>query len=692
MKRGILLTIIAVLLCYMAVDAQNYDRYNYFHEEAVRLKNEGKLNEARDKFKRIKEICKGGIPIDNDLDRMIRECTTLSVSENGLQFDAAGGQTKNVTVRTNADYFRVSSGSAWCKVMKKGDVVSVSCETNIQPDVRKANVVVAADGRTVSINVSQLGGRLEFEANPDTVSFTKYGETKGVAIYTNASSWLVEPAPNWIECRKNDTMLFIKSSPNPLAEAREATLIVNVFEEKFPIVVHQAESDTMFSFSKEELVLPCSDSEDFLKVESNCGQWEVSTPDNWIDVSANQDIVMVHVLPNESPFSRRGTISIGAGHRLFEVPVYQYAFMSKKPVLKPEIDDEGSANQGMIAVTSIPDNLKVTIVNDLGESSVRYTPFDMPVDYSHYSLKMGLERRELFTNEQQRNVQFKPGLRFATITWAPKASVGMMTGFVGSKSWGAYAHFNANTPIVKAFDSIGSGLSGYNLTIGPVFRPNKFPYVGAYAGIGMGAYSGLPHYGLDYEAGVMGFYKNLMLTMGFHTSRLNAEVQHTSFALGLGGYLKRYYDSSLGYCASDSRRWFSLNYVSRPAVNGKGVMIGDLGKEKLRAYLKAMYLPDTQASDSLDIKNIEGGAGILITPVNGLIDVTLGVSATANLSGLEERFQGMGVELGAILNVWRFPITVMLHESDLLGDRHLYVDFGIGFHLGEFKKSKCSYQ
>jgi hypothetical protein len=121
-------------------------------------------------------------------------------------------------------------------------------------------------------------------------------------------------------------------------------------------------------------------------------------------------------------------------------------------------------------------------------------------------------------------------------------------------------------------------------------------------------------------------------------------------------------------------------------------MIGDLGKEKLRAYLKAMYLPDTQASDSLDIKNIEGGAGILITPVNGLIDVTLGVSATANLSGLEERFQGMGVELGAILNVWRFPITVMLHESDLLGDRHLYVDFGIGFHLGEFKKSKCSYQ
>ena len=197
---------------------------------------------------------------------------------------------------------------------------------------------------------------------------------------------------------------------------------------------------------------------------------------------------------------------------------------------------------------------------------------------------------------------------------------------------------------------------------------------------------------MDFEAGVIGFYKNLLLTLGFHTSRLASDVQNTSFTVGIGGYLKRYYDSRLGYCASDSRRWFSLNYVFRPAENGIGLMVGDLGKERVRVYLKAMYLPSMQTFDSLNNRRIEGSAGIVFTPVNGLIDMTLGASAVADISGVNDWYRGAGVELGAILNVWRFPVTIMLHESDLLGSRHLYVDFGVGFHLGEFEKSKCSYQ
>ena len=70
MKKGFLLTILA-LMCHLAVFAQNYDRYNYFHDEAVKLKNEGKLDEAKEKFKKIRVICQGGIPENNDLDKMI---------------------------------------------------------------------------------------------------------------------------------------------------------------------------------------------------------------------------------------------------------------------------------------------------------------------------------------------------------------------------------------------------------------------------------------------------------------------------------------------------------------------------------------------------------------------------------------------------------------------------------------------
>jgi hypothetical protein len=690
MKKGILLTVLVVLLCQLAVIAQNYDRYNYFHEEAVKLKNEGKLVEAKEKFKKIKVICKGGIPEDNDLDKMIRECTTISLSENNLEFESFGGRTKNVTVKVNASTFKASSNSKWCKVGKKGNTISVSCENNDTPNPRNAIVSVMADGRIVSFGVYQLGGELDFEAIPDSVFFTKMCDTVEISIFTNADSWRVDSIPDWIEYQSSDSVLYLRSMQNNHVESREATLYIAVADDWFPIFVCQAQSDTTITVNKEELVFPSAETRNFLSVGSNFNDWQIVTSNDWILASVNKDTVTVQVQQNESLFSRHGWVKIGSGSRFCKVLVHQYAFTSETPVLKSEISNDGES-KGAIMVNSIPNDLKVTIIDDGEESSVRYTPFDLPIDYGHYSLIMGLERREVFANERQQDVLFKPGLRFATITWSPKTTFGMMSGYVGSQSWGAFAHFQANTPLVTTFSGEDQQ-AGYSMTFGPVYCPNGFPFIGAYAGVGIGGYVAEPHVGLDYEAGIMGFYKHFMLTMGFHTTRISSSMKTTQFMLGMGGYLKRYYDTQLGYCSSDSRRWVSLNYVFRPSENGKGFMVGDMGKDKVRAYLKALYLPTANSSDSLAVRNVEGGLGLIFTPANGLIDMCVGVSGTVNIKGLKDRFQGVGLELGTILNIWRFPLTVFLHESDLFGERHLCVDFGIGFHLGEFGRSKCSYQ
>ena len=665
MKKGFLLTLIAFFLCQLTVVAQNYDRYNSFHDEAVKLKNEGKLNEAKEKFKKIRVVCKGGIPEDNDLDKMIRECTTISFSESELQFEAKGNQTKQVNVRVNADSFKASSNEKWCKVNKKGNAVTVSCERNDSPVTRTASVSVSADGKT-------------------------------------------DFSPSWLDYQLSDSILILQSKKNEMATVREDTLYLIVIgvigQPRFPIAVSQAAADTIISADKEELVVPCTGSLERLTVQSNLNQWCVSSSDDWILVSAGADMVTVSVSKNESLFSRHGWVKLELGNKSCEVPVHQKAFASPHPKLTSEIVDAASS-KGSVAVNSLPSDLKVTVIDDAGESSVKYTPFDLPVDYGHYSLQMGFERREVFANEQQQDVVFKPGLRFAALTWSPKKAFGMMSGFVSANSWGAYTHVQANTPVVTNFNAENPELAGYNITFGPVFRHNKFPYLGAYAGVGIGGYVREPHVGLDYEAGLMGFYKNVMVTAGFHTSRMfKPSVKSTGFMLGVGGYLKRYYDSDLGYCASDSRRWISVNYVFRPTEKGKGFMVGDLGSRKVRAYIKALYLlpelsmdlpteqPAERVADSVKIRNLEGSAGILFTPVNGLIDLCVGVSAAMNITGLEKRFQGLGVEVGTILSIWRFPITVFLHESDILGERHLCVDFGFGFHLGEFGKSKCSYQ
>ena len=177
---------------------------------------------------------------------------------------------------------------------------------------------------------------------------------------------------------------------------------------------------------------------------------QVLPSDDWIQpISINMNSVKVQVRKNESLFSRHGWIRVGMGRRFCKVVVHQCAHASTPPVLVSEIKADGESSKGAVMVNSIPSDLKVTIMDDGGESNVRYTPFDIDIDYGHYSLQMGFERREVFANDRQQDVLFEPGLRFASITWSPNTALGMMTGYVGAKSWGAYTHFQANLPFVS---------------------------------------------------------------------------------------------------------------------------------------------------------------------------------------------------------------------------------------------------
>lgn len=684
-----------VFACCLAVEAQDYSRYDFFHDEAVKLMSQGKLVEAKAKLENIKKTCKGAIPPDNDLDALILRCIVISPSVRYLQFDPQDNEEQCVAVTYNMSQFKASSNSDWCHVSKNKtkNYLYIKCDDNLLPKDRTATVTISSEGKVVTISVVQHGGEVKLVVHPDTVRFTKGKCIGEVIVYTNADLWDVDSLPNWIEAQKATDTLTLVASANEKAMPRKATVYVVANQRRMPVSVFQAGSDTLISATRDELVFSNEENTLSFGVTSNLAGWQVQSSDEWIEAWADHDTVRVMAHQNLSVFSRHGTVKVRAGNRFVDVLVHQRPYVSEPPILKSELGDGGNTDTDAIHVSSFPDGIKVTVYNDDHTvSSVNFTPFDMPIDYMHYTLQAGFEKKEAFLNDKQQDVVFEPGLRFAAFTWSPKAAIGMMSGFIGTRSWGAYSHFQVNTPFVTDFVSGGRWLSGYNLTFGPVFQPKKFPYVGAFAGVGLGGYVGEPHIGLDYEAGLMGFYKNVVVSMGFHTSRiLTSSVKTTSFMIGIGGYLKRYYDSELGYCASDSRRWTSLNYVFRPKENGMGLMIGDVGSGKARAYFKAMYLRP-ESTDSLSVKNLEAGLGLMFTPVSGLIDLCIGASGAVNLSGLEDRFQGVGVELGAVLNVWRIPLTVFLHEVDLFGDRHLCVDFGIGFHFGKFGKANSTYQ
>ena len=694
MTKKTLLTIIALFVSFLTLEAQDYSRYNAFHEEAVRLMAQGKLVEAKTKLETIKKTCKGAIPPDNDLDALIIKCIVITPSTRYLQFDSHDIEEQCVTVTYNMGQFKASSNSDWCHVSKNKtkNCIYVVCDDNVLPKDRSATITLNSEGKIATITVVQVGGDVKLIVQPDSLNFPKESHVGELHVYTNAESWSVDSVPNWIKTKIGTDTLTLVASANKKALPREAKIYVVAGERRIPARVFQAGSDTLISASPSELVFPNEENTQSFSVTSNLTRWQVDTSDEWIEAWKDRDTVRVMVHQNLSVFSRHGQVRVSAGKRGVDVKIHQRPYVSERPVLKSELNDTVNANTDEIHVSSFPDGIKVTVYNDDHTvSSVNFTPFDIPVDYMHYTLQAGFEKKEAFLNDKQEDIVFEPGLRFATFTWSPKAAIGMMSGFIGSHSWGVYSHFQVNTPFVSDFSPGERWLSGYNITFGPVFQPKKFPYIGAYVGLGLGGYVAEPHIGLDYEAGLMGFYKNIMISMGFHTSRVNSTVRTTSFMLGVGGYLKRYYDAKLGYCASDSRRWTSVNYVFRPKEKGMGVMVGDIGSGKTRAYFKGMYL-QPQSSDSIPVKNMEAGVGVLFTPVNGLIDLCIGASAAFNLSGLDKRYQGVGIEVGTVLNVWRIPFTVFLHEADLFGKRHLCIDFGIGFHIGKFGKANSTYQ
>ena len=649
--------------------------YETQRQKGIELYNKGEYSAAYKNFEAAK-MCTD-LPSNNDLDTWLGKCNiVVKLSVKTLNFNATGTEEQCVDVSTNAKSFKVGSTPSWCKVTQQGKTLYVSCQDNVAVAPRDARIVVTSGGKTVFFEVIQKSADLEVEFQPENLLLKSTPETRQVLVHSNAPDWEVQNVPSWLLTERKEDTLFVVSSNNVSSAFREAELLFSFAGQSIPFSVRQQPGDTIIEVNQPELVFPREGRAFDLTVSSSIDSWNADASQQWIGVERKGNKLTVAVTENKDVFSRHGFVRIAVGNRSVDVPVHQAPYVSEKPTPVSDLQGLSEIDKESIMVTSFPSELVVYV----DDTIQKITPFSHPVDFEHHSLQMGFERRDVFFNGNQGDIVFEPGLRFATLTLTTPNTFGLMSGFVTSNLFGAYGHAQFTTPFVKEFEADTVGLAGYHLTFGAVYQP--IPYLGVYAGLGLGAFEARPHIGIEFEMGVMGFYKNAILSMGFHTSRVNSSVKHTGFMIGVGGYLKRFYDQGFDYCTSDSRRWWSVNYMFRPAQRGKGVMFSDIGSEKTRVYIKALYLNPTPT-----VKGFDASAGVVFTPAGGLVDVTMGVGAGVNVMGLDRIFQGIDMEMGAILNLWRIPVTFMLHESDLFGNRHLYVDFGVGFHFGDFKHS-----
>lgn len=657
--------------------------YETTRKLGIDLYNKGDLSAAAKKFEAAK-FCPDK-PANNDLDAWLGKCiVVVRLTPHELVFEAKDAEEQTVEISTNAKSFKLGTVPQWLKVTQQGKILEVSCEDNLDVSPRVAKIPVQSGGKVSYLEVTQNSADLEMEFDPESVVFSSQEEFKSVLVTTNAPEWVVDTLPSWLISDKREDTLLLFCAKNASPNYRNGEVVINASGQQFGLVVSQVPGDTVVDASRKSLVVPCEYSTDQFRVISNMPGWSVESAQQWITVVPEKETVTVMVQENQSLFSRHGSIRVNSGRRYCEIEVHQAPHVSSFTMPESELKKFMVISKDTVMVRTVPSELVVYV-----DDSIRQiTPFPCQVDFEHHSLLVGFERKEYLFNEQQQDILIEPGLRFAHLTFTSPKNIGLRTGFVSANQFGAYFHFQTSRPVFKEqlLDTISP--NGFHFLVGPVYCPIQ--YLGIYAGVGCGIYEGVPTgkpvgvptFGLDYEAGLMGFFKNVSVSMGFRTSRWAPGQKSTTFVFGLGGYLKRYYDPHLGYCSSDSRRWWSLNYMTRPAQNGKGVMFSDLGKGRSRAYIKALYLRPDDA-----IKGMDASVGLVFTPVNGIIDMTVGVGAAVNFVGTEEKFQGVGLEMGTILNIWRIPITVMLHEWDLTGNRQLFVDFGFGFHLGEFSRS-----
>lgn len=677
--RLLLLAVFALSLPILSRAQENC--YESQRSKGIQLYNQGEYAKAS-KFFEAAKYCTD-LPSNNDLDAWLEKCViVVKLSSKRLTFDATGGEDQVVEVSTNAKSFRVSNECSWCTVTQQAKSFTVICDDNTEVAPRETRLTITSGGKTVYLEVFQEAAGLEFKFDPNSVVFGSSASLQRVYVVSNVPDWTVASVPSWLIAERKEDSLSLACTKNSSPFARNAEVMISAHGQEFPLPVRQHPGDTVVETHTSEMVFANDGGMDRVRVFCNMDQWDVESSDNWIDVRKEQDSVKVMATDNPSVFSRHGSFKVFCGSRFTEVAVHQAPHVSSFTMPESELKNMMISDKETIMVTSIPPGLRVHI----DDSLTRATPFSLHVDFEHHSLLLGFERREYLFNEKQQDIEFKPGLRFANITYTSPKIIGLRTGFVSANKFGGYTHFQASLPIVKEFvlDSISP--RGYHLFMGPIYQPIQ--YAAVYAGVGIGVYEGaksgkldLPMVGFDYEAGVMGFYKHMMLSAGFRSSRWSGH-KSTTFVVGVGGYLKRYYDKKYGYCAGDSRRWWSVNYVARPADHGRGVMFGDLGSERFRAYLKGLYLTPNDS-----IKNGDFTIGFIVTPLDGLIDLCVGTGMEVNFKGSTTKTPKWGVEAGVILNLWRIPLTVMLHETDLLNDHRLVVDLGIGFHLGDFKRS-----
>lgn len=726
-------------------------------DSGKKLYNQGKYEEAKERFQRCFECDDKPSDKDSKLNEYIRLCDEklsikLSVSIKNLHFDAEPKDTEySVIVNSNKDW-SYSCDSDWCIISKNDNELLVSCKPNYNITTRECHIKVKALSKATTITVNQSGAKLELFLSNDTLIFDSIQSTKCVFVYTNADYWYYDSIPNWCDASKRQDTLFVTCHKNDSVINRNAKIIVSSNKQKRYLNVIQKVGVGKIKTTTNHIIFDETGGKDTLSIESNSPDftWHIIDAD-WITVNKEQHHIIVECEPNSLPVSRDGAIVISVNKTERTIIIEQKPYYSVLDISDNVIEFEGEGGSKIVMISSndeqwnfintthwcqvfkygtglkisvLPNNtnnlrqgfIKITTNNKSEYIAVRQksqirarsfvtfdsnpvgkpiyidgvfydrTPERYAIDSICHEVKIGRRLYENVVFDKNKELKYDPGFRYLILTASNSNHIGAMTGFMGTKHIGMFNHFQIGIPIDDILET-SNNKSSYLYALGPSI--DIFNHMSLYAGLGPELFSQDSTYKVDIttEFGAMIHFRQIMITFGYKMQRIVLnESEYNGFFAGLGIYFDRYCvknkNNVIRSRVSNSRRWWSINYIY--ATNVNGVMFSDIGKTALRGYLKTLYID--HGSDIDKQSSLTGG--FVFTPFPGFIDICTGVGlGWYYTSGIE--WKGAELEAGFIINLWRFPLTIMFHEYEIeKSSQHAVVEFGIGFHFGEFGKNK----
>lgn len=602
----------------------------------------------------------------------------LRLSEDTLFLDSKAG-TDSIFVTTNNLEWGFSEAPRWLSLYKRNNILYITYMENRVHEKREADIEVYTGDVKRTLHITQDIGQTVLKSKYNSIIFEAEQDSVFRVIETNVVNWRITPSDDWIEAYELADTLVVKCKANKLPIPRTGSVHIQAYDKNMMFKVSQKSHVTKIDVEREDIMVEPDGGSIIIPSGITGEEWSCTSDFNWLVVTRDGDDVILDMTDNFKQ-DRRGYFLLKTNMKTYRVNVRQ----------------KGAANDvPSMAIDSRPPKKRVFVDDKL----VGRTPVMMVADDSVHGIRIGNETRFHAFSKHNDNLMFNNGLRFMQLTLSSE-TVGVRSGFVGGKRWGGYNHFQMN---LNNWDIAPNSEKSplYVMSFGASYE--LMPWMSLYAGAGVDIFTDtvlrLPDLGLEIEAGLMFYYHGIFATAGFQMDRIGAASQKADFSVGLGAYFNRYYDSKRGYVSSHSRDWWSLNFVFNPVKNGYGFMFNDIGKDGARWYFKTMFefgdylYVDTQDPAATAVKKSEIDPGLSLGLVYNIIpsyiDIMTGVGYQASIKSGDIDGKGVQAEMGFVINVRRFPLTVMMRCCELEKDtRYLTVDFGVGFSFGNLLSKK----